>query len=240
MLDMRMQIRALEEKIVREESDLRDATQAMEEGKALDTQQLEADAQHQVEKAKVNNDAANELVAKIEAAGPLPPLEDADAISAKLEAARAANARYAAWKQQRDKKAAYQAEADRLAKESEELDGIIVGLKKAKQDAIEAAKLPVAGLGIEDGYITLNGVTWSQASRAERIDASTAIAMALNPKLKVILIRDGSNLGKAMKERIRQRAIEHGYRVLMEVVDDTGGTHVVIEDGVVISGSHQS
>lgn len=228
MLDIRMQIKALEERLIHEESDLRDALQTMEEGKL-------ADAEYLTEKAAAQIKEADALADRLTALGPLPDPVDATAISAQLDEARTANARHNAWKLSRDKKLAYQAEADRLEKESDELTHVIDDLDAAKLKAIEQAALPVTGLGFGDGYVTLDKVPWEQASTAQRIDASTAIAMALNPKLKVILIHNGSNLGSKMKERIRQRAIEKGYRVLMEVVDDTGGTHVVIEDGVVKS-----
>jgi hypothetical protein len=66
------------------------------------------------------------------------------------------------------------------------------------------------------------------------VTASTAIAMALNPKLKVVIIRDGSNLGSTLRNQIRDMAAARGYRVLLEVVDESGAnSDVYIEDGQV-------
>jgi DNA repair exonuclease SbcCD ATPase subunit len=226
IFDLRMQIKALEERIVGEEKILEQAAVDLANTKVASQIDLEGIAQRQ-------SAEADELESRLAAAGPLPEAIDATAISGQLDQARAANAKHSAWKQSRDQKLAYQAEADRLAAESDDLTKLITDLDTAKLKAIESAALPVTGLGFGDSYVTLDKVPWEQASTAQRIDASTAIAMALNPKLKVILIHNGSNLGSKMKERIRQRAIEKGYRVLMEVVDDTGGTHVLLEDGLV-------
>jgi hypothetical protein len=230
ILDMRLQIRQLEERIAGEEIKVREEQRLHDEGVETALAALHTEGIAAVTEADL-------LAAKLAALGPLPEAVDAAAVSAQLDEARTSNARHAAWRISRDKKLAYQAEADRLEKESDELTAVIDDLAAAKLTAIEQAALPVTGLGFGDGYVTLDKVPWEQASTAQRIDASTAIAMALNPKLRVILIHNGSNLGSKMKERIRLRAIEKGYRVLMEVVDDTGGTHVVIQDGVVVSKS---
>lgn len=170
---------------------------------------------------------------RLTAAGDLPPETDTAAISIKLAQARVTNAQYATWKQLGERKAEHHKKADEHAQEWERLSKQIGDLDAARQKAISDAKLPIEGLGFGDDFITLNKVPWSQAGRAERVDASTAIAMALHPKLKVILIRDGSDLGKAMRDRIRARAETLGYRVLMEVIDDSPNTHVVIENGEV-------
>lgn len=174
-------------------------------------------------------------------AGELPDEVDTAAISAKLAQARESNAQYAAWKQERDRKAEHQTLANEHAEESEKLTQQIDALDAGKQKAIDEAKLPVGGIGFGDGYITLeasdgSGPTpWSQASEALRIDTSLALAMAMQPKLKVILIRNGSNIGKRIRQRIKERAGEQKYRIVLEVVEEGGGTHVIIEDGQVKS-----
>jgi len=116
---------------------------------------------------------------------------------------------------------------------SDEITARIAEREQAKRAAIAKAHLPVDGLGFGDGALTLNGFPLEQASTAESIDACVAIAMALNPTLKVILIRDGSSLDSEMRERIALRAGEKGYRVFMECVDNEGGERITIEDGVV-------
>lgn len=226
-------ITSLEEQVRLLLAQIENARQGITTASAKLDDAIRADEERLNEEARQQRVKADDIQAKIDEAGELPVEEDTAAISAKLAEARTTNAQYAAWKQLRDRKAEHQKNANGHADESDRLTKEIDALDAARQKAILDAKLPVDGLGFGDDFITLNKVPWSQAGRAERVDASTAIAMALHPKLKVILIRDGSDLGKAMRDRIRGRAETLGYRVLMEVIDDSPNTHVVIEDGEV-------
>jgi hypothetical protein len=82
-----------------------------------------------------------------------------------------------------------------------------------------------------DGVVLLKGVPFEQASSAERIMASVRMAMAANPKLKLILIKDGSLLDKKAMEMLAQLADETGYQVWVERVEGSGKVGFVIEDG---------
>jgi hypothetical protein len=106
----------------------------------------------------------------------------------------------------------------------------------AKRDAsLAAAKFPVDGLGFTDDGVTFKGVPFGQASSAEQITVSLAMAMALNPKLRVIRILDGSLLDPDSMQTIAAMAGENDYQVWVERVSDTSGVGVVIEDGEVQS-----
>jgi hypothetical protein len=180
------------------------------------------------------NKEAGELQAKLDNADPLPDVVDASAISAKLNEARRVNRLIDDWEAQRARKAGHQREADTFSKQSDGLTAQLAELQRAKQDAILKANLPIDGLGFGDDHVTLHGAPWPQASEAQRIDASMAIAMAHKPKLRTILIRHASGVGSKIRERIRERAHERGYRVIMEIYDETGAnSHIFVEDGLV-------
>lgn len=183
---------------------------------------------------------AADLQIKLDSAGPLPAENNTDAIAAKITEATRTNQVYHDWKALVERKASHQAEANRLAETAATHTKTLDDLEAARKKAIEEAKLPVEGIGFGAGFVTLNKVPWKQAGESERVDASTAIAMALHPRLKVILIRNGSGVAKRMRERIQQRAADKGYRVLMEVVDTPEGTHIVIEDGAVKAAQEQA
>ena len=106
-------------------------------------------------------------------------------------------------------------------------------LDKSKSEALSNAKFPVDGLGFDDDGVTYNGVPFAQASSAERLRVSVAMAMALNPKIRVIRIADGSLLDSENLAVIEAMAAEQGFQVWIEVVDETGTIGVVIEDGAV-------
>jgi DNA repair exonuclease SbcCD ATPase subunit len=106
-------------------------------------------------------------------------------------------------------------------------------IEKQKADALASVKFPVAGLSFDETGVTLNGIPLSQASSAEQLGVSVALAMAANPKLRVLRILDGSLLDSESLAIIGELATENDYQVWIEVVDESGKVGVVIEDGQV-------
>lgn len=117
--------------------------------------------------------------------------------------------------------------AENLSKELE-------AIKQEKAKRLMEAKLPIPGLDFQGGDISFNGVEFSQISTAQRIKVSMAIAMALNPKIKIVRIMNGSLLdGDAMKE-IESLAKRNDFQVWIERVSDSPtGNAIYIEDGEV-------
>ena len=114
------------------------------------------------------------------------------------------------------------------------LTGKIAALDKTKADALAAATFPVDGLGFDDDGVTFEGIPFSQASSAEQIRVSLAMAMSLNPKLRVIRILDGSLLDADNLALIGEMATAQDYQVWIERVGDASSVGVVIEDGAVL------
>ncbi len=100
-----------------------------------------------------------------------------------------------------------------------------------KAAAIAAANLPIEGLGLGADGVLLNGLPFDQASDAERLRVSVAIAAAMNPRLKVIRIRDGSLLDTEGVRMLAQFAEQNGLQIWRECVSDDAKTGIVIEDG---------
>ena len=109
----------------------------------------------------------------------------------------------------------------------------IAALDQAKADALAKAAFPVPGLGFDDEGVTYQGVPFAQASSAEQIRVSLAMAMSLNPKLRVIRILDGSLLDAENLALISEMAADSDYQIWVERVSDASGVGVVIEDGLV-------
>lgn len=148
----------------------------------------------------------------------------------KLESAQEENDRYRAGQKTKemmealkDTKAAYQ-------KKTEEIRGI----DDLKQEKLKAAKLPLPGLSVNEGGITYKGNLFVELSSTEQLKVSLAIAMKLNPKLKVITIKDGSLIDKKNMKVIEEMAKDQDYQVWIERVDDTGTVGIYIEEGVII------
>lgn len=106
-------------------------------------------------------------------------------------------------------------------------------LDDLKANALAEASMPVPGLGFDDDGVTLNGVPFSQASGAEKLKVSLAIAAAANPELRVVRITDGSLLDDANMAMLQRFAQERDLQVWIERVGDRDAVAVVIEDGEV-------
>ena len=99
---------------------------------------------------------------------------------------------------------------------------------------ISKAAYPVAGLGFDQlGGVTFNGLPFSQASTAEQLRVSVAIGLALNPQLRVLLIRDGSLLDDDSMKMVAKMAAKADAQVWIERVEIDGQVSVVIEDGAI-------
>lgn len=170
---------------------------------------------------------ADDLQAKLDAAGELPEPADLSALRNELETAKTTNAKIAA----REQRKAIETEAAALEAKSQALTDAMDAREQARLEAIGKAEMPIPGLSFGDGVVTFSGLPLNQASDAEQLMISTAIAAALNPKLRVIRIRDGSLLDDDAMERLAKFADERDMQIWIERVDGSGTVGIVMEDG---------
>lgn len=164
---------------------------------------------------------------RLDEAEPLPEPKDAAEVRARLEKAEATN-RILEQQKRRD---AILAEAESLEAEADAITKLLDDRKEIRAEAMASAKMPVEGLGFGEGIVTFNGIPLEQASSAEQLRVSMAIAMAANPKLRVIRIQDGSLLDDESMAEIASMADEKDYQVWIERVDASGKVGFVVEDG---------
>lgn len=169
---------------------------------------------------------SRELEEKLAAAPPLATSIDIAELQARIAAARKSNELFA----RRQTKAQYERDADKFEKESKALTDQMARREQEKLDAIAKAKLPIESLTFGEGVVLLNGVPFDQASDAEQLKASCALAMAGNPQLRVIRVRDGSLLDTDSLELLARMAEERDYQVWVETVG-AGKTGFILEDG---------
>ena len=125
-------------------------------------------------------------------------------------------------------------EAGAAVAEAEKLTNAIEQIDFEKGEALAGAAFPVPGLSFDESGVLLNGVPFSQASSAEQLRVSVAMGLAANPRLRVLLIRDGSLLDEDSLRLVAEMAAEADAQVWLERVSDDGvGCSVVIEDGAV-------
>ena len=117
------------------------------------------------------------------------------------------------------------------AKRSANLTTSMEDRNAAAEKAVADAEMPFKGLMLRDGGVFLNGEPFDQASDADRLLVSCAIAMSKNARLRIIRIRNGSIYDEFNLEAVRKLAKKLGYQVWIERVDTSGKVGVVIEAG---------
>jgi DNA repair exonuclease SbcCD ATPase subunit len=174
------------------------------------------------------------LQTSLEEAEELPAPIDVVKVQEKLAEGRHANALLAEVKSRT-------ATQERLTAAEAKVEALTKAIDMRKDDAAKAvlaAKMPVEGLGFGedakgDGFVTLNGEPLSQASMAQKIRTAVAIAAAMNPKLRVARIADGSLLDKKSWAALAEYAEAHDLQIWVETVDAKGLAAIVIENGSV-------
>jgi DNA repair exonuclease SbcCD ATPase subunit len=124
-------------------------------------------------------------------------------------------------------------DADKLAAKYESMTEQIRAFEKIKADRVAGCKMPVEDLEIGDQGIIYKGVPLEQAGDGEKLVVSMAISMAMNPKLKVLRIKDGSLLDSKNLEIIRNMVKDNGFQVWIEKVAEDGRYGIYIEEGEV-------
>ena len=154
---------------------------------------------------------------------------DLEAIAAKIAGAEEAQEKVRAAAQ----RAELVAQCEQHGEASDALTNRIDGIDQKKLQMVRDANLPVEGLGFDEDGISFNGLPFDQASSAEQLRVSVAMGTALNPKLRVMLIRDGSLLDKDSLTVLEEMAEKSDTQVWLERVSDGEDVGIVIEDGYV-------
>jgi DNA repair exonuclease SbcCD ATPase subunit len=189
---------------------------------AAERAQAAAEAQ-----AGAEREGADALQAQLDAADVLPePVGVAD-LQRRIAEAREANAgiRLRALRDRQIEN------AERLEADAAALTAQMEAADKRRAEAIATAKLPVGGIEFGDGALLLHGVPLDQASDAEQLRVSVAIAMSLHPKLRVIRVRDGNVLDADGMKLLAELAAQNDCQVWVETVRHDDRIAFVIEDG---------
>ncbi|TQL46702.1 AAA domain-containing protein [Homoserinimonas aerilata] len=154
---------------------------------------------------------------------------DTDGISARLAGVEQTNAAIREGQEHHRVTAALSSVKERAAQLTVKLQQI----EKRKADALAAVDFPVEHLSFNEDWVTYKGIAFSQASAAEQLRVSVALAMAANPKLRVLRILDGSLLDSDSLKIIAELAVDHDYQIFIEVVSEDAKVGIIMEDGSV-------
>lgn len=124
-------------------------------------------------------------------------------------------------------------DAQKVADQSEEA---VTKIRRKKDAMLEKADFGVPGLSVDDDGVTVGGIPFGQLSTAQQVEVSTVMAMAQNPKLKIIMIREGALIGREIWDKIVKLAADREYDLFIEKFqEDAGEVGLHIEDGQVVA-----
>jgi len=186
----------------------------------------EASLDEDLRRAREARDAF-EAMAEIECDPLHEAIRDAEAINARVDA----NER---WKRCKDLLEGAQEHSAALTHRLQEIEA-------EKAELLANANLPVPGLSWDDEQgVTLDGIPFVQRSAAERLEASIQIGMALAPRLRVMLVRDGCLLDDAHMQLVSDWADRAGYQFWIERVGTNDAGAIVIEEGEVRAATSEA
>ena len=121
------------------------------------------------------------------------------------------------------------------SQEFAELGKEIKTLEAKKATRLAAAKMPIDKLSVNEETILYDNIPLAQVNESMQLQIAVAISMALNPKLKVILMK-GNDLDAESLETVCKLADEKDYQVWIEKVSDDkrNKTGFIIEDGLIV------
>ena len=127
-------------------------------------------------------------------------------------------------------------EVESLEKASKLLTKNIEEIDSCKNESMKKAKFPIDGLSFSSEGVLYNGVPYEQCAQSEQLRVSVAMGLAMNPTLRVLLIRDGSLLDQSNRKLVAEMAAEADppAQVWMECVGKGEDSTVIIEDGMIL------
>ena len=193
-------------------------------------QQAAVDAAARVEHLRAELVAAEEAMAKATArAQSAPQLVDLDSLQTQIDTAEETNAQVRTAKE----KAALDTRITVASQEASELTEAIDEIDAQKAEGLAAAKFPVDGLGFDADGVLYNGRPFNRASSAEKVLVSAAMMIALNPELRVLIVRNGNDLDTDSLAALEDMAADADFQIFIEIVNESGDFGITIEDGEV-------
>jgi ABC-type dipeptide/oligopeptide/nickel transport system ATPase component len=193
-----------------------------------------ADARALLEEADSLDRYADSAEKALVSAAPLPDHIDVTAVQKQIADALSSNAVVEQQLRMRQQMVEAKRELDAASVMSDNLTAAIKNRDQEKADAMTRAKMPIEGLGFGNGDVTYNGLPFEQSSTGQRLRIAVSIGMAINPKLRVLCIRDAALLDEDSMKVIEDLAEEHDFQVWLEVTQSKPGkVGLHFEDGAI-------
>lgn len=127
-------------------------------------------------------------------------------------------------------------EQDDAIAEHKAIDDKLAALRDLRRRVLEGVDLGVANLSIAEGELKLNGVSFKQASGAEKLRVACAIAMKERPRLRLLRVDDGEHLDGVSRALLFELADQHDFQVVFTRVADGEALRVEVVDAAMTVG----
>lgn len=97
----------------------------------------------------------------------------------------------------------------------------LTAVRAKPAELLAAQPLPVAGLGLTEGQVTINGLPIGALSTGEQLDVAVDIAIATLGELQVVLVDGLERLDNEHQTRMLARLLEAGVQAFVTRVTDT-------------------
>jgi len=135
----------------------------------------------------------------------------------------------------------YRTQQDRIAKQREfesietmkvDMLGKIKAIEKERNKKLSEIEMPVKGLEFIDTGLSYNGLSLTEdnISTSRIIEIGIRIAIAMNPNLRIMQIKDGSLLDKDMLKTIKDICKDKDYQLFIEKVSDEKELGFIIDE----------
>jgi len=125
----------------------------------------------------------------------------------------------------------YRRQYDQLTKQIDET-------KKAKNELLKTAELPLPELSIKDGELIYKGQQWDNMSGSDRLKVATAIVRKLNPECGFVLLDKLEQMDLEVLKEFGEWLQVEGLQAIATRVSTGEECSIIIEDGYVAGQEH--
>lgn len=124
-------------------------------------------------------------------------------------------------------------DAKQFSDEYETLTQQITAVRESRQQLLDSAELPLAGLSVVNGELTYNGSKWDCMSGADQLKVSAAIVRKIKPECGFVLMDKLEQMDIGTLNEFGKWLEAEGLQVIATRVSTGGECSIIIEDGYV-------
>ena len=114
----------------------------------------------------------------------------------------------------------------------------LADIENDRKERLFSAKFPVEGLEFTEDGVLFNGLPFDSGNQCQSdiLRVGVAIAVAQDPALKIVRIKDGSLLDSARKRELLEQLSASGFQAFIETVADSELQALTIDESPVKEG----